>query len=191
MDAHDSPSILILENDPAVRSELCMLLQQIPRATAVHEVSDGRTAKVAVTQYAPDIILIDIAILLIEGGHLTSLLKGHRQSIAIIALITSINENELRRAIKAGASGFLTKDTGIAELKIAIEAIARGHGYITPLMVKPVLETFRHEPERPDVPAIPLTKRHREILDLIIEGKTNKEVAHLLRISIKTVEKHR
>jgi DNA-binding NarL/FixJ family response regulator len=165
-------------------------VQRLPQVEVVAEASDGHQALHLVDVHRPDIVLLDITMPRLSGIEVATRVAKQYPHIRIIMLSMHANEEYVWEALHAGASGYLLKDSDPAELKLAIEAMARGQPYLSPAVSKYVLAGYvQRGGETSQVEQ--LTPRQREILQLIAEGHTTHAIAGLLNISAKTVETHR
>jgi DNA-binding NarL/FixJ family response regulator len=195
----DKIRILLADDHTLVRGGLRALLESIPNVQVVSEAEDGREALRNVGIHRPDIVLMDIAMKGMNGLEATARMTKEFPTIKVIILSMHTSEEYVLQALRAGASGYLLKDAGIAELDLAIKAVARGETYLSPPVSKHVISDYirRTGGEAKDdqveflSPLERLTPRQREILQLIAEGHTTQDIAHVLNISIKTVETHR
>jgi DNA-binding NarL/FixJ family response regulator len=191
--------IILADDHTLVRGGIRALLQDLPGAQVVAEANDGREALRLVEMHKPDIIIMDIAMSGMNGLEATNRLVKEFPNVRVIILSMHISEEYVLQALRAGASGYLLKDAGIAELELAIKAVARGETYLSPPVSKHVISNYvrrvgGEDQGDSDVDSSPidrLTLRQREILQLIAEGHTTQEIAQKLDISVKTVETHR
>jgi DNA-binding NarL/FixJ family response regulator len=191
--------ILLADDHTLVRGGIRALLQSIPGAQVIAEASDGRESLRLIEIHRPDIVLMDIAMAGMNGLEATMRIMKDYPMVRVIILSMHTNEEYVLQALRAGASGYLLKDAGIAELELAIKAVASGETYLSPPVSKHVISDYvrrvggdvRSEELKEETPLERLTLRQREILQLIAEGHTTQEIANQLSISIKTVETHR
>lgn len=190
--------VLLVEDHTLVRAGLRSLLQSFGGIQVVAEAGDGRDALRLVELHKPDLVLMDVAMPGLNGLEATTRLRKEFPTIRVLILSMYSNEEYVIQSLRAGAAGYLLKDAATTELDLAIKAIARGETYLSPAVSKVVVSDYvrRVGGEGAEVaadrsPYERLTPRQREILQLIAEGHTTKEIAHLLNISAKTVETHR
>jgi len=184
-------SVLLADDHNLVRAGIRALVEKLPEVSVVAEAKDGREALRLVRDSNPDLVLMDIAMPGLNGLEATARISREFPSIRVIILSMYANDEYVREAINAGAYGYLVKRSAATELERAITAVARGEKYFSPLVSARVnrdsggrLTVDRGWIER-------LTPRQREILQLIAERHSTKDIASILNISIKTVETHR
>jgi DNA-binding NarL/FixJ family response regulator len=183
--------IIIVEDHALVRAGMKALLQKIEGAEVVADMGDGLEAVKSVQTDPPDLVLMDIAMPGLNGLDATARIVKESPTTRVILLSMYANEEYLRQALQVGASGYLLKGAELAELELALKTVARGERYLTPAVAKYAIEAYRDKPEGPSGPLAKLSTRQREILQLIAEGHTTKDIAQRLNVSVKTVETHR
>ena len=183
---------LVLADDHVlVRAGIRSLLGTLPGVAVVAEARDGLEALGLVEKLRPDIVLMDIAMPGLNGLEATARIARDHPETRVIILSMHVSEEYGARALRAGAAGYLPKDADVRELELAIGAVARGDTYLSPAVSTHVVADYRRRlAEAPDVLAR-LTPRQREVLQLLAEGSSTKEIAFRLKLSIKTVETHR
>jgi DNA-binding NarL/FixJ family response regulator len=183
--------VLLVEDHTLVRAGFRALLEKIEDLQVVEEVSDGRTAVQRSKDLEPDVVLMDIAMPSMNGLEATRriLQECPRTKVLILSMYT--NEEYLKEALRAGAAGYLLKDANRHELESAIKSVYRGDTYLTPSMAKFAVDAYCRKGEAHTGPLARLTGRQREILQLIAEGCSTKQIAQRLDLSVKTVETHR
>ena len=183
--------IVLADDHALVRAGVRSLLASIPGVEVVAEAGDGHEALALVEKWRPRLVLMDIAMPGLNGLEATArLAKSHPETAVIMLSMHAAAEYALQ-ALRAGAAGYLLKDADLSELELAIGAVARGQTYLSPAMSKHLVSDYRRRmAEQPD-PLDRLTPRHREVLQLIAEGQTTKDIAARLKLSVKTVETHR
>jgi DNA-binding NarL/FixJ family response regulator len=183
--------VLLADDHVLVRAGIRSLLEKITGIEVVAEAGDGREALELIKKQLPNVALMDIAIPELNG--LEALARATKEFSAVKMIILSMHANEeyVLRALRAGACGYLLKDAAVTELELALRAVTRGEIYLSPRISKRVIGSYleRLGNERPLREE--LTPRQREIVQLIAEGKSIKEIAFLLKVSVKTVEAHR
>lgn len=185
--------VLLADDHVLVRAGLRALLATFPGVSVVAETGDGREAVEQVTAMGPNIVLMDIGLPGLNGIEATARIVKEHPQVRVVILSMHANEEYIHQALQAGAAGYLLKDAAPAELDLALRAVARGETYLSPAISKRVVEDYLAQAPagRGGAAAQVLTARQREILQLIAEGKTTKQIAALLGVSIKTVETHR
>jgi RNA polymerase sigma factor (sigma-70 family) len=176
-----------------LRSGLRLLLERQPDMSVVAEADDGREAVRNAATSKPDVVVLDIGMPNLNGIEACVQITQENSAIAVVMLSMHSDESYVLRALKAGARAYLLKDSAESDLVRAIHAVAEGKSYFSPAVSKVLLEDYVRKLQRAGVEDSfeLLTSREREILQLVAEGKSNKEVAHLLNLSVYTVETHR
>ena len=187
--------ILIADDHEVVRRGLSALLQAQEGWEICAEASDGREAVEKAKLLKPDCVILDIGMPNLNGLAATRQLTQHDPSLKIIVLTITDSDHVIREALDAGARGFVLKSDAVRDLVSAIEALQRGQMFFTPRVNDMVLAGFLEKGtvvQRGVLPKFPnLTPREREVIQLLAEGKSSKEVATLLNLSTKTAETHR
>jgi DNA-binding NarL/FixJ family response regulator len=186
-----TPTRIVLADDHTlIRAGLRTLLGRFPDMTVVAEAGDGWEALRAIEQTQPDVALMDIMMPGLNGLDATARVTARFPHVRVIIVSMHLTEELILRALDAGAAGYLLKDARAPELELAIQAVLRGEIYLSPAVSKRVVDYVRSASAalgRREV----LTPRQREILQLVAEGRTVKEIAQTLGISPKTAEMHR
>ncbi len=182
--------ILLADDHTLVRAGIRALLAQMPDIEVVGEAGDGREALALVKALRPDVLLMDIAMTGMSGLEAAAQVKKECPGVKVIILSMHANEEYVMQALRAGAAGYLLKDAASVELELALKAAVAGQTYLSPMISRQVIETYVAR-VGDIVPPDLLTPRQREILQLVAEGKSTKEIAFALEISVKTVETHR
>jgi DNA-binding NarL/FixJ family response regulator len=182
--------VLLADDHVLVRAGLRVLLQSLGGIQVVAEAGSGDEAIEATQRHQPDVVLMDIAMPGLNG--LDAAVKILKQSPHIHLIILSMytNEDYVRQALSVGVSGYLQKGADPAELELAIKAVMRNEVYLTPAVSKQLVQEYLHGGNKP-VAVHELTPRQREILQLIAEGHSTKDMAQRLSLSVKTIESHR
>ncbi|MGA8441441.1 MAG: response regulator transcription factor [Candidatus Sulfotelmatobacter sp.] len=187
--------ILIADDHEVVRRGLSSLLQAQQEWEVVAEAADGREAVEKAKQLKPDFVILDIGMPNLNGLAATRQLAQHDPTCKIIVLTITDSDQVIREALDAGARGFVLKSDAVRDLVSAIEALQRGQMFFTPRVNEMVLAGFLEKgavAPRGMPPRFPtLTPREREVIQLLAEGKSSKEVAMVLNLSTKTAETHR
>ncbi len=185
--------ILIVDDHPLVRGGLRTLLERDGEFTVVGEGADGYEAIELAAQHLPDVILLDVAMPRLNGTEAAQRIREKLPSVSIIMVSMHADEGYVLRALKSGVSGYLLKASPEAEVLSAVRAVARGQAYFSPEITKMLSEAYVGEMKRRGVEDSYdlLTFREKEILQLLVSGRNNREVAKLLNVSVPTVETHR
>jgi len=184
--------ILLADNHTLVRAGIRALLEQIPNVVVVGEAADGREAIKLVEQHRPNLVLMDITMPVMNGLEATVRIVKDFPQTRVVMIAVHTDEEYVLQALRAGAAGYLLKDAGRAELEIAVAAVARNETYLSPAVSRHVVGDYvRRTGSGVEGRLQTLTPRQREILQLIAEGKSTKEIASILDVSVKTVETHR
>jgi DNA-binding NarL/FixJ family response regulator len=183
--------VLLADDHALVRAGLRKLLESLPEVNVVAEASNGREALRLIEQHHPDIVLMDIAMPGLNGLEATACVTETFPHCRVIMLSMHLNEEYVIQALRSGASGYLLKDSGSAELEIAVRAVAHGETYLSPPVSKQIIADYVQRVSGEAGPFEYLTPRQREVLQLIAEGHTTQEIALRLGLSVKTIESHR
>jgi DNA-binding NarL/FixJ family response regulator len=181
--------VLLADDHTIVAEGLRSLLED--EFELVDTVGDGRALLDAARNLRPDVIVADISMPLLNGLDAARQLKRDGVTAKIVFLTMHAEAQLAAEAFRAGASGYLLKSSAGEELIAAIHEVVKGRAYVTPLITKDVLNFLMGAARLPDHLAVKLTPRQREVLQLIAEGRTMKEVASILNISARTVESHK
>jgi DNA-binding NarL/FixJ family response regulator len=180
--------ILLADDHVLVRQGFRMILSAQPDMEIVGEAGNGREAVELAEKLKPDIVIMDVAMPELNGIEATRRLTASTPRIRVLALSMHKDSVYVREILRSGARGYLLKDSADADLLTAVRAVAKGDGYLSPAVSDAVLTDYRRHVTDPiDL----LTSREREVLQMIAEGKTNKEIAVALNLSVYTVEAHR
>lgn len=185
--------IILADDHKLMRSGLRVLIEQQPDLTIVGEARDGREAVSLANSLRPDVAVLDISMPNLNGIEAAYQITQRRREIGVIILSMHPDEGYVLRALKSGAKGYLLKDSAESDLIRALHAIAEGKSFFSPAVSKVLLDDYVRKLRRSGVEDAYdlLTGREREIFQLVAEGKSNKDVANLLNLSVYTVETHR
>jgi len=180
--------ILLADDHAVVRQGFKMILDAQADMEIVGEAANGRQAVDLAEQLRPDVVVMDVSMPELNGIEATRRLATSVPRARVVALSMHKDSVYVREILRAGARGYLLKDSGAADLVAAIRAVASGESYLSPAVSNAVLDDYRRHATNPiDL----LTSREREVLQMLAEGKTNKEIAGVLNLSVYTVEAHR
>jgi DNA-binding NarL/FixJ family response regulator len=183
--------VLLADDHALVRAGFRALLQSLPDMEVVAEAGDGREALRLIDLHQPDVVLMDIGMPGLNGLEAAARIVEESPHIRVIILSMHATEEYVLRALRAGAVGYLLKDAGTAELELAVRAVVRGEMYLSPAVSKHVIAEYVQRVSSEPNSFEQLSPRHREILQLIAEGQTTKEIAQTLGLSVKTIETYR
>ena len=183
------PRIILADDHPIVAEGLRGLLSA--RFDVVAVVGDGETLLDAARSLQPDVIVADISMPLVNGIEVTARLATDEPEIKVVILTMHREEGYVRRAMEAGAAGYVLKVAAPDELLTAVDAALAGKTFVTPGLADHLAGHLRRDAERAWDPAGSLTPRQREILQLVAKGRTAKEIGAILGISARTVESHK
>src|SRR5208283_1376174 len=184
--------ILIADDHVLIREMIRNTLDKLPSIQVVGEVADGHKLLEHLQQSTPDMILLDITMPGMHGLEALQAVKSRFPQIKVLILTMHKSRQHIARAFEYGADGYILKENALADLVFAIEKIRQGESYVSSLVLTQITEIFRQKlPQDKSGLSEPLTTRENEILQLVLEGKSSKEIAELLCISIITVYNHR
>ncbi len=183
--------ILLADDHNLVRAGIRALIESIEGATIVAEAGDGREAVAMAATHRPDIAIMDISMKELNGIEATVQIKRAETCTRVLILSMHTTEDFVRRALKAGADGYIVKDSAPLELRLAIEAVMRGESYLSPRVSRHLVAVFVKAGTEHASSIDLLTPRQREVLQMIAEGCSTKRIAFALKLSVKTVETHR
>jgi DNA-binding NarL/FixJ family response regulator len=190
--------VILVDDHSLVRAGIRSLILNIPGVEVIGEADNGRDAIKLIDDLNPDLVLLDIAMPELNGLEVVARISKEYSDTKVIILSMHTNEEYVVQALRSGSSGYLLKDAAPNELEIAVNAVMKGETYLSPAISKHVVDNYlrRISNISPDKDLSPdiftqLTSRQREILQLIAEGNSTKEIANKLNVSVKTVETHR
>ncbi len=183
--------VLLADDHTLVRAGIRSLLEDIPGVAVVGEAGDGQAALQMIEKLLPDLVIMDIGMPLMSGLQVAARVSELFPSVKVLILSMHNNEEFVLEALKSGAAGYLLKDASTLELHLAVEAIARGEIYLSPGVSRQVVSSYMSRLNGQVDPLSVLTARQRQVLQLITQGFTTKEIAKELNISISSAETHR
>jgi len=189
--------VLLADDHALFREGVRSLLATQPDIEVVGEVADGRAAVQQALALHPDVVLMDITMPHLDGIEATRQIAAREPAVRVLVLTMHDNEDVFLRALGAGAAGYVLKKSGGLELMSAIRSTHEGNSYLSPYLAKALMTDYLQRGDRPPGPAdLPspakrLSAREQEILKLIAEGHSSREIAEMLDLSVKTVHNHR
>ena len=183
--------VLLADDHTLVRKGIRAVLASQPGIEIVAETGDGREALSLIEQHRPDLAVLDITMPGLNGLEVAFRVSQVSARTKVLILSMHAGEAYVAQALRAGVAGYLLKDAADDELPMAIKAVARNEVYLSPRISKQLVDRFVQSGATEPDPLAGLTSRQREILQLVAEGKSSKEIASMLELSIKTVESHR
>jgi len=181
--------VLVADGDALIRGGIRALLERVPGIQIVAEAGDGPEALRLIRQHQPDVALIKSALFNLNGFEVAACVRKEYPNVHVIILSTHDDEECLRQALGSGAAGYLTMTASVAELELAIKTVANGNTHVSSTPKKSPPDIVRRRAGNGTFAG--LTSRQREVLKLIAEGNSTKQIALILMISVKTVEAHR
>jgi len=187
-----SIKVLLVDDHALIREGLRSLLEKQPDVQVVGEAEDGRRAKELVAELSPDIVIMDVTMPRLGGIEATRQITGEFPSVKVIALSIHSKRRFVADMLSAGAAGYILKECLFDELVQAIQAVAAGGRYLSPRITDVVVDDYvKRLSGGVDSPLASLTGREREVLQLVAEGKSTKQIAVELHVSTKTIEANR
>lgn len=183
--------VVVADDHHLVRQGIRALLEKAGDIQVVGEASDGQEAIELVERLSPDVLVLDIAMPRLDGLQATERVEGLGLGTQVVILSMYGDKTLVRRALRSGARGYLLKHAVAEELLLAVRAAIRGEVYLSPEISRSVVADFLQAEAEEAQAADLLTPREMEVLQLVVEGNTNRAIAEILHLSIKTVEKHR
>lgn len=186
-------SILLADDHSVMRTGLRLVLERQEDFRVVAEASDGREAVAMAEKHKPDVVVMDVTMPNLNGIEAARQMTGLLPQTAIVMLSMHSDESYVLRALKAGARGYLLKESAESDLINAVRAVHAGKAFFSPAVSRMLVEDYVRQLQDREIEDSYelLTTREREILQLVAEGKSNKDVANLLNLSLYTVETHR
>lgn len=182
--------VLLADDHSLVRAGIKLLLGAMHEVEVVGEAASGEEALVLAAIAKPDVVLMDVAMKGITGLEAAARLRERHPEIRVLILSMHSGEEYVLQALRAGAAGYLLKDAATGELELALRGVMRGESWLSPAVSRQVIEGYEQRAGGTATPEV-LTARQREVLRLIAGGKSTKEIAFLLNLSVKTVETYR
>lgn len=187
--------VLLVDDHALVRAGFRSLLESVEGVSVVGEAGDGHEALRLIAERNPDVVFLDVALPGLNGLEVAERAAKDHPTVHVVILSMHATEEYVLRALQAGAAGYMLKNASVPELELALRAVTRGETYLSPAISKRVVEDYVKRTGAGGPTAVAagpaLTPRQREILQLIAEGLSTKEIAHRLGVSVKTVETHR
>jgi len=185
--------IVLADDHTIMRNGLRLVLERQPNFSVVGEASTGREALEVVNKVAPHVVVMDIAMPLLNGIETAKRITSDYPSVAVLILSMHSDEGYILRALKAGARGYLVKDSAEADLIQAVRAVSTGKAFFSPAVSKVLADDYIRQVQQrgAEDPYDLLTMRERELLQLVAELKTTKDIASLLGVSPHTIDTHR
>lgn len=183
--------VLLADDHALVRAGVRALLQNLDGVTVVAETGNGAEVLEFARAHRPDVVLLDISMPGLGGLEVSAQLRDELPEVRVVMLSMHANEEYVLQALRAGAAGYMLKDSATAELELALKAVMQGEIYLSPPISKQVVEGYVQRVGAEQTASDNLTPRQRQVLQLIAEGHSTKEIAHRLNLSVKTVETHR
>jgi DNA-binding NarL/FixJ family response regulator len=182
---------LLADDHALMRAGLRSLLEAMPGVEVVGEAADGHEALRLIGELKPDVAFFDISMPGLNGLEAAARAAREHPQTRIIILSMHVDDEYVHRALMSGAAGYLLKNSDPSELEMALRAVGRGESWLAPEVSSRVIAYARSDKSGGSGPIELLTPRQREVLQLIAEGLSNKEIAHRLNLSVKTIETHR
>ena len=183
--------VLLADDHTLVRAGIRSLLETMDEVEVVAESGDGHEALELIDRHRPDLALLDIGMPGLNGIEIARRVSRTASKTKIVILSMYDDKTHVQQAVRAGVAGYLLKGAAVAELPLAVAAVMAGQTYLTPKVQRYVVDGFLQEEPIGVDPLEGLTQRQREILQLVAEGRSTKEIAGILDVSIKTIETHR
>lgn len=186
-----SITVILADDHHLVRAGIRSLLKSIDGVVVLADCGDGRQALELIDEHRPDVAVLDIGMPSLNGLEVARRSSQASPATRVIILSMYADPSYVRQALKAGVSGYLLKGAAVAELSLALDAVMKGDKFLTPKVAQTVVDGYLGTSDDEGEPIDDLTGRQREILQLIAEGRSTREMAELLDVSVKTIETHR
>jgi len=183
--------VLVADDHRILREGIVALLESSGEVQVVAQASDGQQAVELALRLRPDVVVVDISMPALSGIEVVRRLAGEPENMRVLVLTMHAEEEYVVHVVRAGASGFLLKDSAASEVLAAVKSLAGGRGHFGSHAARILARQMQHPKVALDDPYRDLTAREREVFHLVIEGLTTKEVAKRLGTSVKTAENHR
>jgi len=183
--------VLLADDHALVRAGIRALLEALEGVTVVAEAGNGIEVLELARKHRPDVVLLDISMPGLGGLEASAQLKQELPEVRVVMLSMHANEEYVLQALRAGAVGYMLKDSATAQLELALQAVMQGETYLSPPISKQMVEGYLQRVGAEQPAADNLTPRQRQVLQLIAGGHSTKEIAYRLELSVKTVETHR
>ncbi len=184
-------TIVVADDHKIVREGLVKLLEARPDFTVIGEASDGEEAVQMVLEKQPDVVIMDIWMPRLSGIDATRRIGKRGSNAKILVLSMHESRTYVEEVLRAGASGYIVKNSASSDLLQAIDAVRAGASYLSPAITQQVVDAIARPGESSPSGVAMLTDREREVLQLIAEGLSSKEIANMLGVSLKTIDSHR
>lgn len=183
--------VVLADDHHLVRSGIRALLESIEGVTVIAEAGNGRDAWEAIDTHHPDVALLDISMPGLNGLEVAARVRDSSPRTRVVVLSMHAGESYITQALRAGVAGYLLKDSAAADLAAALETVGRGGLFLSPSISQQLVTAYLRGDSPQETPLENLSPRQREVLQLLAEGRSTKEIAADLGLSIKTVETHR
>ena len=180
--------VILADPQILVRAGMRRLIESLDGVEVLAETGDGQQLLDLVARHRPDLVVTELTLAGMSGLDVVAQLRRHYPEVEVLILSGQTSAQQVRAVVKSGVSGFLSKDGEPAELELALRAAVRGQSYLSPQISRIALEQRRHR-RAEDRPV--LTARQRQVMQLIARGRSTKEIAAIMGVSVKTVETHR
>jgi DNA-binding NarL/FixJ family response regulator len=185
-------NVILADDHNIIREGLAAILQKHPDIKVIAQAGDGRTTVQLTRELMPDVVVMDVTMPGLNGIEAARQITSECSNVKVIALSVHSSKQFVIEMLKAGASGYLLKDCVSDDLAYAIRSVAAGQNYLSPQIARIVIKNYINDLETLKTPVFSiLTRREREVLQLMAEGKSTKQIASMLNLSIKTIETHR